>query len=316
MMSMDGLHARRGPPSNGGAVTSVIDMQSCEYELGPITAIRSLVNPGHARRLPDKAGGSRERAYAFLLIMHGAGRIHHYGHDAPLRPGDLVLINEAVPCTIDWEEVGEIVLLRTPPRQLRIYLPSPEYFCGQPLYAGEGIGDGAAQLLLAVLAQLEAGLDAEFRGRVARNLLDTLATAFSIVLDGTLDGSPVVCSRNARVRLYIESNLRDPDLKPASIASSLRLSPRYLRVIFAASKETVSAYLLRRRLEECARELADPNYAHLSITEIAFGWGFNSGPHFTRTFRNHFHVAPRSFRQRQSGRSPEAPNSVSCSTPS
>ncbi len=61
------------------------------------------------------------------------------------------------------------------------------------------------------------------------------------MLDGEFDGSPISCYRNARVRLYVERNLRDPDLKPSSIATNLRMSPRYLWAIFAASKETVSA---------------------------------------------------------------------------
>jgi AraC-like DNA-binding protein len=64
--------------------------------------------------------------------------------------------------------------------------------------------------------------------------------------------------------------LRDPDLRLTSIAAKTRLSSRYLRLIFAASDETGSAYILRRRLEECAREFANPERAHQSITQIAF----------------------------------------------
>jgi hypothetical protein len=74
------------------------------------------------------------------------------------------------------------------------------------------------------------------------------------------------------------------------------MSPRYLRAIFATSNETVSAYILRRRLEECARELADPRARAGSITEIAFGWGFNSAPHFTRSFRERYGMSPRQYR--------------------
>ncbi len=107
----------------------------------------------------------------------------------------------------------------------------------------------------------------------------------------------MICDRNARVRLHIEQNLRDPELCPSAIAAGLRLSPRYLRAIFAASKETVSAYVLRRRLEECARELLNPRLQRLSITDIAFGWGFNSGPHFARSFREHFGMTPRDYRR-------------------
>ncbi len=70
-------------------------------------------------------------------------------------------------------------------------------------------------------------------------------------------------------------------------------------MIFASGNETVSAYILRRRLEECARQMADPTWNGHSITEIAFAWGFNSAPHFTRSFRDRYGVAPREYRRRR-----------------
>jgi AraC-like DNA-binding protein len=266
------------------------------HPLGPIEAIRMSGGVGEGLDALNRIGEPRHHGYAFLLIVEGSARLRHYGHEAVLEARDLVLINRAAPFCFHLLEEGEIVMLRVSPRDLRAYLPSCEHFCGRPLRASDGISEATAELVLSVLGQLETGFEPEFRSRIARNLLDTLATAFSIVLDRALDGSPVICDRNARVRLYIESNLRDPELKPSLIAEHLRMSSRYLRVIFAASKETVSAYILRRRLEECARELSDPKCDQLSITEIAFGWGFNSGPHFTRSFRNRFELSPREYR--------------------
>jgi len=109
-------------------------------------------------------------------------------------------------------------------------------------------------------------------------------------------GSPLLRSRSARVRLRIERDLRDPDLDPAKLTARLRISPRYLWQMFAASNESVAAYILRRRLEECARELADPERRRTSITEIAFSWGFSSASHFTRSFREHYGMSPRQYR--------------------
>ena len=168
-------------------------------------------------------------------------------------------------------------------------------------WSGEGIAQDVADLIRCIFGQLEDGLSAQFHGRIARNLLDTLGTAFAMAQEDILNGSPLLCSRNARVRLRIERDLRDPALSPSRIAARLRMSPRYLRAIFAASNETVSAYILRRRLEECARELADPARARASITEIAFGWGFNDAAHFSRAFRGRFGCSPREWRQRGGG---------------
>jgi len=266
------------------------------HELGPIEALRFDGGPGEKHAELELTGRARERSYAFLLVLRGAAELRHYGHESLLEAGDFVLLNRTAPYSLVLTGAGAFIALRVAPRDLRAYLPSSEHFCGRPLRAADGISEGTAELVQSIVNQLETGLDAEFRSRIARNLLDTLATAFSIVLDGEFEGSPIICDRNARVRLFVERNLRDPELKPSGIAASLRMSPRYLRAIFAASKETVSAYILRRRLEECARELGDPKLADHSITDIAFGWGFNSGPHFTRSFRNRFQLSPREYR--------------------
>ncbi|MEJ0042287.1 MAG: helix-turn-helix domain-containing protein [Rhizomicrobium sp.] len=68
--------------------------------------------------------------------------------------------------------------------------------------------------------------------------------------------------------------------------------------------ETVSDYVLRRRLEECGRQLADVLWRQRTITEIAFGWGFNNATHFARVFRNHYGTNP--------ARLPQQPHPIRC----
>jgi len=53
----------------------------------------------------------------------------------------------------------------------------------------------------------------------------------------------------------------------------------------------------RERLERCRRDLGCAELSHLSVTEIAFSWGFQHQAHFSRVFRNHFNVSPSSCRQ-------------------
>lgn len=290
------MHAERMPA--GGEAIHAPGTGHHFDPLGPIEVVRWSGEAGLAHEGPDKRTRGAAPSYTVLLQARGGSELSHYGLVSTLGEGDLVLINNAAPHGLTLTARSDLVALQVPVRLLRTYLPSPEQFCGRPLRHADGISESAAKLILGICAQLEQGLADEFRGRIARNLLDLLATAFSLGLDGTFGASsPVICDRNARVRLYIEQNLRDPELSPAAIAAGLRLSPRYLRAIFAASKETVSAYILRRRLEECARELPNPRLQHLSITDVAFGWGFNSGPHFARSFREHFGMTPRDYRR-------------------
>lgn len=238
---------------------------------------------------------SREHGYAILLVTEGEARSRHYGHSMRLAPGDFMLVDGSAPLDFGFEKPGEVLVLRVPARALRNHLPSPEQFCGQPLRAVQGFAQDAAGLVRCIFGQLEDGLSPLFRDRIAHNLLGTLGTAFAMALEGGPDG-PQPYDRNARLRLRIERDLRDPDLSPSRIAARLRTSPRNLGAVVAASNETVAAYILRRRLEECARELADPARSRASIGEIAFGWGFLSTPHFTRSFRERYGMSPRQYR--------------------
>jgi AraC-like DNA-binding protein len=190
-------------------------------------------------------------------------------------------------------------MLRVPSDVLRSYLPSPEQFCGRRLSASEGLTGAAAAMVATLCKRVELGFDPDYENRVARHVLDVMATTYTMAFDQFASGSAVVSGRHARVKRYIEENLRDPGLSPCSIAAGLKMSSRYLRMIFSISNETISAYILRRRLEECAKQIRDPSWRGHTITEIAFGWGFNSAAHFARSFRERYDIAPRDYRRLQ-----------------
>lgn len=270
--------------------------------LGPVTLVRLVMPAATIQRAADLIGYQAEPVYAFLLQLSGQARVTHYGQAADLRPGDFTLCNTAIPYSYAADGPVDLLMVRASAGTLREHLPSPDQFCGRHLRAGEGLTESAAALCRSVFDQLAGDLPEAVHNRVARNLLDAIATAFAISFDTLITASAVLTGRHARVRLFIEENLRDPDLSPGLIASRLKLSSRYLRMIFASGNETASAYVLRRRLEECARQMADPACAHLTITDIAFGWGFNSAPHFARSFRERFGQAPRVYRRETLGR--------------
>jgi AraC-like DNA-binding protein len=268
--------------------------------LGLTKMVRLSLGAGTIQRTAEHIGRA-EPLYSFLLQLGGTGTLSHYGQDCMLQPGDFTLCNNAVPYVYATSGPAELLMIRASAAAMREHLPSPEQFCGRHLRAGEGLSESAAELCRSVFEQLGEGLPEAVQNRVARNMLDTIATAFAIRFDDLISSSAVLTGRHARVRLFIEENLRDPELSPGLIASRLKVSSRYLRMIFAAGNETASAYVLRRRLEECARQMADPASAHLTITDIAFGWGFNSAPHFARSFRERFGQAPRVYRREKLG---------------
>lgn len=265
-------------------------------EFGPIQIIQLSCPRCTIDRAPHHLAQAPGRTYTFILQARGRGIFTQYGHEAALGAGDLTLCHGGAPYTYHLVEDCEIVMLRVPASLLKEHLPSPESFCGRRLPSCEGLTQAAAMLVASLCAPLPAGLSNEFQQRVVRHLLDVVGTSYAIAFDTEVTASSNVGAWYTRAKLYIEQQLRTPDLTPRSIASALKLSPRYLRMIFASSNETVSAYILRRRLEQCARQIADPRWSDHSITEIAFSWGFNSAPHFTRSFRDRYGTSPRRYR--------------------
>lgn len=262
------------------------------FQLGPVQIARARTLAA-MQVLPER----REKTLSVLFQLSGRSRFEQLGNLVEMGPGDATLCDDAAPFALETIDAGELLLLRAPARMLKEHLPSPEYFCARLLSHEQGLSAPVSAMALAILRDADPALSETHQLRMARHMLDLVATSYAIAFDTLAANSSVINGRQASAKLYIEQHLRDPDLTPCSIAIRLKLSSRYLRLIFAAGNETVSAYILRRRLEECAKQIADPRWRGHSMTEIAFAWGFNSAPHFTRSFRDRFGMSPRDYRR-------------------
>lgn len=266
-------------------------------DIGPLRLARLTCGRAVIERDAAQIAHKGAPTYLLMLQLRGQAEVSHYGNTVALAEGDFVLCDSTAPLKIRFSDEVETLILKVGSSTLKEHLPSPECFCGRALRAGEGLTATAAAMAQNLFSRLEAGLSLHYQDRVARHLLDIVATAYALAFETPSTRSSVVSGRCAAVKLFIEQHLREPDLTPCSIAARMKLSSRYLRMIFASENETVSAYILRRRLEQCARQIADPAWRGHSMTEIAFAWGFNSAPHFTRTFRDRFGVPPRQYRR-------------------
>lgn len=279
-------------------VAADADRFDAGLDLGEIGTLRfaRLTCVGSAIERYQSPTGARAQSFSVIVQLAGAGTLSQYGQKAHLVVGDLALCDNSAPYSHSMAERSELVVIRVPAAALRVHLPSPERFCGRRLAGNAGTTRVAAALVANLCVETRAALPAAVQERLARQALEMIAISYSLALETVIASSSVVGGRYADARRYIEQNLRDPDLDPPRIAQSLNVSSRYLRMIFAAEKETVSSYILRRRLEEVAYRLADTRWRGHSICEIAFDWGFNSAPHFSRSFRERYGVSPRDYR--------------------
>lgn len=277
------------------------DREGFEAELhvgsvGPIGIARVRSKQTDIERNRAHISRSEGRIFSFLLQARGGGVFSHYGHEAPMEEGDFTLCDSSTPHRYNCSEGTELIMIRTSPDVLRSYLPDPEQFCGMRLAANKGITGTAANLTRKLWSLAESGLAEKFSAMVARNVLDIMATSYAMAFDTPFMDSSAVSARKLQAKRYIEAHLREPDLTPCTVAKALGISPRYLRMLFCGGSENASRYILRRRLEECAKMLSSALWRGHTITEIAFSSGFNSAAHFTRVFRDEYGMTPTQFR--------------------
>jgi len=281
--------------------TKPIDRETFEAEVEATSVGRFwLANPrsmpASVTRLPGHVVKTRDRRYFLHMQMEGRLSVFQDGREANLDPGDLVLCDSAMPYTLNYESRCSTLVMILTAADLANRLPSPEDLLGVKLAGKCGLAETTGAMLRGVWNQARAGLPENMGDTLAESILDMFAASWLATEQVKVAESAVSISRRIQIRRYVEAHLRNPDLSARTVAAAFGISPRYLHIIFSSGDETVSNLILRRRLEECAKQLRDQLWAKRTITEIAFGWGFNNATHFARVFRERYGLSPREYR--------------------
>jgi AraC-like DNA-binding protein len=165
------------------------------------------------------------------------------------------------------------------------------------MHHDRGINSIITNLILRYWGLCRLDLDARMQERISSNMLDLLATAYSQQHDASIAESSLATSRRLLMKDFIEQHLSDLQLSPSFIARRFGYTKSHIHQLFKAEHESISHYILRRRLQEAAKALGDDAFRTRTISEIAFHWGFNSLTHFGRTFKLRFGITPTEFRQ-------------------
>jgi AraC-like DNA-binding protein len=248
----------------------------------------------------DPAGDGWD-GYNLVLQIEGVGRVSHAGRTFHRRFGEMTLTDAALP----FEEVGldnpHVQVWNLPRHLLEPMLVAPELSIGLGIDSRHGIG-ALLESVLQTTWQECGDLARPMQHRIQESICRLVGLAFSPAVtartsghDGSRPASlPEACA-------YIESRLQDPRLSVSEVAEWLCLSRRKLEMLFEETGIGVAGWISRRRVEECQKMLADPEWRHLSITEVAFTCGFRDLSTFNRRFRAQCGVAPREVRRGRDG---------------
>ena len=229
------------------------------------------------------------------VVFPIAGRFHveQAGRSAVFEPGDWGIFDLSKSFRSVVDRPVEMLVLAAP----RAMILSPHVDLSDSVARRFSSRGGGARIVKNFMASL-----LEEQGALTPVLRRDFATfALQLARSHIMDiaaprPSRKACGKRSEVETYIANHLRNPELSLDDVAAACGCSKRYVHKIFSAQGQTAGQHILRSRLLGSAEDLANPEFGHLSITDIAVSWGFNSSSAFSRVFRKQFNVSPRAYR--------------------
>jgi AraC-like DNA-binding protein len=259
-----------------------------------VVVTRMRAGPQYIEHTESAAAGEHRGFIHVVFPIAGSFHFEQTGHSAVLEPGDWGVYDLSRSFRSVTDHAVEMLVLAAPQamilnRELDIDRIAARRFSSR---------SGGARIIknyLASLLEEQGTLTPALRHDFATYALQlTRLTIMEITAGESCSKSPRVVG--SRVKTYIASHARNAELSIDAVAAACGCSKRYIHKIFSSVGQTAGQYILQCRLNGSTRDLVNPEFAHLTITDIAVSWGFNSSSAFSRIFRKHFQASPRDYR--------------------
>ncbi|MCF2531478.1 helix-turn-helix domain-containing protein [Yinghuangia soli] len=263
------------------------------YRLG---GVRVLALEADAQEVTAAAAPSPDGCITVVIAAEGTMSLAQEGRRAVVRPGGMVLVDTSRPFRLAHDEALRLYAFHLPRRATGL----PEATIARMVAVAVEPDSTVACVFgpfLASLARSASSFTPEVGERLADSIHGLLA---ALVADQGHSPPPEPDAARAqlalRIRDFVNSRLADRDLSPELIARAHRISVRHLHKVFEGEGITVRRLVQRRRLEECARELAMRGPSGPTVASVAQRWGFVSTAHFSRAFRSAYGLSPTQWR--------------------
>ena len=270
-------------------------------QVGEIRVAEICSDPATVRHSQQHIARAPDAKFFLCLQLDGVSVNRQEGREAVLRYGDFTLFDSSRPYEVTFGERNRMIVLCMGQAQLQRRMAAPQALVALPMLGDTALPGLLSGFLRHFWRECQSARELPLGPRFSEAVLDLIASAYTHVAQSLSESRSVSLARRERVRSYVEAHLHDATLTPSSVARRLGMSPRYVHHVFNEAGETLARYILRRRLEECARALDDVAQRGQTATEIAFRHGFNDASHFGRVFRERFGLTPSAYRRRDLG---------------
>lgn len=228
-----------------------------------------------------------------IFSPQGNGSIHQLGREVEVANGGATFASNAEPGLFKGNVVSEMCNFRFSRRMLSGLAVDIDAAIARPIHQGHPV-----LKLLTSYARIMNDTDALSSEMLRRSVTTHMHDLAALLIGAHGDGRYIAGRRGKRaaqlraIQGEIERNLTSRDLSPAKIARHYSISERALRDLFKIEETTFTDFVIMRRLELARRQLTDPRYQQLSISEIALASGFGDISHFNHQFRRRYKMTP------------------------
>jgi AraC-like DNA-binding protein len=235
--------------------------------------------------------GDGDDDVVFMLWQQGLGHTTQDRHENRVATLDALTIDNGKTGTIRMEDAARFWALTIPRNRIADLVPNVGVLGGTKLNDRQSTGL-LSGYLQAVLTQ---DIDNQPTALLFGNHLIDLVSLALAGEGNTRELEQLGGIRAARLTAIlraISSQLTDPDLSAATIATQLGITPRYVHLLLEQSGQSFTRHVLQRRLEKVQGRLSDDGDQHRKIADIALEAGFSDLSYFNRVFRRHFGDTP------------------------
>jgi AraC-like DNA-binding protein len=233
-----------------------------------------------------------------VIPTSGAVTISAHGREVALGRGDATFFSSAE---------TNLSVIDAPSRFLSVALPvttlaalAPDFREAQSVLIPES--RESIRLLIGYLEALGGDMalsSPEMRRQAVTHIHDLIAVAIGESREAAeiTSGRGIRAARLRAIKSDVAENFIRPDFSVHTVAARRRLSPRYIRKLLEGEGTTFSEFVLAQRLMQAHRMLGDTRHATSTVSQIAFGVGFNDLSYFNRAFRRRYGATPSEIRR-------------------
>ena len=240
---------------------------------------------------PFDTATSQDGSCLVITQIAGVRQYSQANEEVLLRPGDSTIIDASRPWSSSSDANCVRLYLRVSRWMMENRLRLREIPIAQKIGGANAIGANLSRLAQALYEDGAFMEEDEIVGALD-NYFETLASW----VRGYELSSPPAPELKRRIWHFIDANIAEATLKPSQIAGAMGISLRHLHRVFSVTGTSVGDYIRTQRLEQCRKDLADPQLRDKSITDIAFSRGFCDAAHFSHAFRKQYGISARSLR--------------------